>query len=134
MDGAQLISSFAFFDSQGIHLFATADFSDSEWAGPRPAGIYQSVCQVPGNLFSEGIVRVVAEVSTRHPVYQIHFLVYDSVGFQVVDTSAAGSVRAGWGRPIPGVMRPMCEWSTCVRAMPRENGKTDLEETVGDDR
>jgi lipopolysaccharide transport system ATP-binding protein len=111
-DAAQLIASFAFFDSYGVHLFATADFGDQQSARPRPPGIYRSACRVPGNLFAEGIVRVTAEVSTRHPVYQIHFLVHDSVGFQVVDTAEPGSVRSGWGRAIPGVMRPMCEWST----------------------
>jgi hypothetical protein len=75
---------------------------------------------VPGNLFAEGDVRVVAEVSTRHPVYQIHFLVFDSVAFQVVDTGEPGSVRAGWGRPIPGALRPLCGWRT--RAQPATAG------------
>lgn len=111
-EGAQLLAGFAFFDGQGVHLFASADFAEREWAGPRPRGVFKSVCTVPGNLFSEGHVRVVAEVSTRHPVYEIHFLMFDSVAFQVVDTGEPGSVRAGWGRPIPGVLRPLCGWQT----------------------
>ncbi|HKB08497.1 MAG TPA: hypothetical protein VKF61_09485, partial [Candidatus Polarisedimenticolia bacterium] len=69
-------------------------------------------CVVPGNLFAEGQVRVVAEVSTGDPLYQIHFLEYDSVAFQVVDSGEPGSVRSGWGRPIPGVVRPHLEWTT----------------------
>ena len=54
----------------------------------------------------------VAEVSTGHPVYQIHFLEYDSAAFQVIDTGEQGSVRGRWGRPIPGVVRPALEWET----------------------
>ena len=111
-EGAQLLSALAFFDGQGTHLFTSADFADERWAQPRCAGNFRTVCRVPGNFFTEGFVRVVAEVSTRKPVYQTHFLEFDSVGFQVVDTGDPGSVRAGWGRPIPGVLRPMCDWRT----------------------
>jgi lipopolysaccharide transport system ATP-binding protein len=108
-----LLSAFSFFNDEGIALFASADFSDIEWSEkPRPIGCYVSRCIVPGNFFAEGQVKVVAEVSTRHPVYQIHFLEYDSVAFQVVDTNELGSVRNGWGRPIPGVVRPKLDWQT----------------------
>jgi lipopolysaccharide transport system ATP-binding protein len=127
-EDAQLLACFGFFDSQGVLLFGTSDFSAHEWAGPRPPGVYQSMCRVPGNLFAEGVVRVYAEVSTRHPVYQIHVQLYDCVGFQVVDTGEPGSVRAGWGRPIPGVLRPMCEWSTCPREDAVEISKRGLGE------
>jgi lipopolysaccharide transport system ATP-binding protein len=126
-DSANLVSALAFFNSDGVQLFAAADFNDPEWSRPRASGLYTSICHVPGNLFAEGIVRVAAEVSTRQPVYQIHFLVFDSVGFQVVDFGEPGSVRGNWGRPIPGVMRPMCEWSTAplrqARQLPRKPAK-----------
>ena len=58
------------------------------------------------------MVHVGVEVSTREPVYRIHFLALESVGFQVIDTGEPGSVRGNWGRDIPGVMRPACQWST----------------------
>ena len=111
-DGVNLLSSFSFFDSQGVFLFVTADFSDQDWSVPRSAGIYTAVCRVPGNVFSETVVRAVAEVATRHPVYQLHILEYDSVGFQVVDQGLAGSVRGQWGGALGGVMRIMCDWTT----------------------
>jgi hypothetical protein len=111
-DGAELMCGFSFFDEAGTALFVSADFNDPEWSRPRKAGTYRSVCVVPGNLFSEGFVRVAVEVSTRSPVYEIHFIVFDAVSFQVVDANEPGSVRGGWGRPIPGVMRPGCSWAT----------------------
>jgi lipopolysaccharide transport system ATP-binding protein len=109
---ANLLSSFSFFDSQGVFLFVTGDLNDPDWSAPRNAGIYTAVCRVPGNVFSETVIRVVAEVATRHPVYHLHVLEYDSVGFQVVDQGLPGSVRGGWGGALGGVMRVMCDWTT----------------------
>jgi lipopolysaccharide transport system ATP-binding protein len=110
---AQLLCGFSFFNDQGVMLFVSADFQDPEWGNKsKPIGIYKSRCIVPGNLLAEGQVKIVAEVSTRHPVYEIHVLEYDSVCFQVVDTGEPGSVRAEWGRNIPGVMRPQLDWKT----------------------
>jgi lipopolysaccharide transport system ATP-binding protein len=125
-DNVTLLSAFSFFDANGTHLFGTADFHDPQYSRPRKSGIYISSCRVPGNLFSEGVVRVVPEVSTRQPFYQIHFLVFDSVAFQVVDEGLPGSVRGTWGRPIPGVMRPACEWQTSVRPIEEADAWQDV--------
>jgi lipopolysaccharide transport system ATP-binding protein len=111
-DDANLLSCFGFYNDQGLLLFGSADLNDQVWSQPRARGLYVSVCHVPGNLFAEGIVRVAAEVATRHPVYQIHFWTPDSVAFQVVDTGQPGSVRGSWGRDFQGAMRPICEWQT----------------------
>jgi lipopolysaccharide transport system ATP-binding protein len=108
---ARLVSVFSFMNDQGIVLFVAADFQEQDSLG-KPVGVFRSRCTVPGNLFAEGQVRVVAEVSTRHPAYQIHFLEFDSMAFQVVDKGQAGSVRANWGRHIPGVVRPSISCET----------------------
>ena len=111
--GAVLVSGFSFLNDQGVHLFVSCDwFGEPRNEAPKPPGVYRSRCVVPGNLFAEGQVRIVAEVSTGHPVYQIHFLEYDSAAFQVIDSGEPGSVRGRWGRPIPGVVRPALEWET----------------------
>jgi lipopolysaccharide transport system ATP-binding protein len=106
---ADLICALSLFNDQGVHLFNAADLDnrDSRYG----SGAYTACFTIPGNLLTEGVVRICAEVSTRAPVYQIHFLVYDAASFQVVDTGEPGSVRSGWGRPLPGVVRPRIEWS-----------------------
>ncbi len=110
---AQLLSVFSFMNEQGVILFVSADFEDQKWGiQHKPVGVFRSRCTVPGNLFAEGQISIVAEVSTRHPTYEIHFLEYDSVSFQVVDKGEPGSVRAGWGRNIPGVVRPALTWES----------------------
>lgn len=109
-DDVALMPAFAFYNDEGVLLFVAADFADCTALGTQ-RGLYHARCIVPGNLFAEGQVRVMAEVSTRRPVYHVHAMVHDSVAFQVVDRGESGSVRAGWGRPIPGVLRPQLAWS-----------------------
>ncbi len=109
----KLFSSFSFYNEQGTLLFVSADLQKKEWVTKiRSRGIYRSRCIIPGNLLAEGRISVVAEVSTSEPVYEIHFLEFDSAGFQAVDTNEPGSARNGWGRNIPGVLRPSLEWNT----------------------
>jgi len=112
-DGAALMSAFSFFNDQGVHLFVSSDwFSGRTNDAPKPRGVYRARCTIPGNLLAEGMVRVAAEVSTGRPALQIHFLEHDSAAFQVVDAGGPGSVRHGWGRPIPGAVRPDLRWET----------------------
>jgi lipopolysaccharide transport system ATP-binding protein len=107
-DNARLLFSFSIFNDQGVFLFAVADLDEAQGGQPRAPGVYRAIGEIPGNLLSEGTMRIAAEVSTRAPLYQIHFVVHDAVAFQVVDSGEPGSVRAGWGRPLPGVVRPAC--------------------------
>jgi lipopolysaccharide transport system ATP-binding protein len=109
---ARLLVAVNLFNDEGVLLFLSADFQENEWCGPRPPGIYMSRCTVPGNFFSEGIVRVLAEVCTREPVWQSHVREMNVVSVNVVDRGEPGSVRADWGRPIAGVVRPMLGWKT----------------------
>lgn len=110
-EGENLMSAFSFFNSQGVFLFVAADLLEPEWGDkPRPAGLHRTRCTIPGGLFNEGLVSVVAEVSTRAPVYHMHFLEYDAVAFQVVDDEAPGSLRTVWSRELGGAVRPMSVW------------------------
>ncbi len=109
-EGSDLLCAFSFFDEEGTLLFVSPDWHEPKWGSKeRKAGIFRGCCFIPGNFLAEGEIRVCAEVSTRQP-YQIHFLEKDAVAFQVVDKREPGSVAAGWGRSLPGVIRPMLDW------------------------
>jgi len=110
-ENVDLLSAFTFLNDQGVILFVSADFDEQQWGSkPRPVGLFRAECTVPGNFFAEGQVSVIAEVSTRHPFYEIHILERDAASFQVVDKGELGSVRANWGRNLPGVVRPLLHW------------------------
>jgi lipopolysaccharide transport system ATP-binding protein len=110
-EGADLVGAFSIFNDQGAMLFVSPDFDEATWGSkPRPAGMFKAQCTVPGNFFAEGQIRVCAEVSSRHPFYEIHLIEQDIVSFQVVDKGEPGSIRANWGRSMPGLIRPQLEW------------------------
>lgn len=105
---ADLLCAMSLFNDQGVMLFGAGDLDNQN--SKYSAGTYTARFTIPGNLLAECVVRICAEVSTKAPVYQIHFLEHDAAAFQVIDTGEPGSVRSGWGRPIPGVVRPKIEW------------------------
>jgi len=108
-DKVNLLCALSFFSDQGQHLFNAADLNNTQSIYRK--GMYTATFTIPGNLLAEGVVRICAEVSTRSPVYQIHFLEHDAAAFQVIDTGEPGSVRSGWGKPIPGLVRPNVDWA-----------------------
>jgi len=98
------------YDEQGVHLFASADFTDPSWADrPRGRGVVRSVCHVPGNLLAEGRHYVTAAVSTMSPPY-VHAIEREAVVFQVVDRSEGDGARGPATYDWPGVMRPKLAW------------------------
>ena len=52
-----------------------------------------------------------AAVSTYNPL-RIHFYEREAVAFQVVDTLDGDSARGDFAGHVPGVVRPMLEWTT----------------------
>jgi lipopolysaccharide transport system ATP-binding protein len=110
-ENAQLLSAFSFGNDQGATLFVSPDFDEGTWGSKaRPSGFYRARCTIPGNFLAEGRITVCPEVSTRHPRYEIHFIEPEIVSFMVIDKGEPGSVRADWGRGIPGVVRPALPW------------------------
>ena len=112
-EDADLLAAFSFINDQNVIAFIATDFHDVTWGRRlKPAGVFRACCTIPGNFLAEGQFNVVAEISTRQPFYETHFLEFDSVRFQVIDKGEPGSMRAEWGRQIPGVVRPMLEWES----------------------
>ena len=110
-DGHSLLPNFHFFNEEGVCVFIAGDH-DPEWIRrTRPRGRYETTALIPGNYLSEGTIVVSAAVSTVDPVI-VHFFERDAVAFQVVDSLEGNSARGDFAGPIPGVVRPLLEWST----------------------
>jgi lipopolysaccharide transport system ATP-binding protein len=109
--GAVLVPNLHLFNDEGICLFVAID-TDPEWRGRRRApGRYVSTAWIPGNFLAEGSVRVDVAISTLDPVH-VHVHERDAVAFEVVETEPGDSARGDYAGPLPGVVRPMLEWTT----------------------
>jgi len=69
---------------------------------------------IPGNLLAEGTLFVNANMFSMEP-RQKQFGERDAVAFQVVDGMDGGSARGDYGGQMPGVVRPLLEWTTEYR-------------------
>ena len=111
--GHVLVPNLHFHNEEGVYAFVASDL-DPEWRGKeRPIGRYVSGAIIPGNLLSEGTLFVGAAISTMDPVV-VHLYERDAVAFQVIDTMDGDSARGDYGGPMPGIVRPLLQWSTRV--------------------
>ena len=42
----------------------------------------------------------------------LHFYAENAVSFEVIDSNERETVRGGWTKKIPGVVRPLLSWRT----------------------
>ena len=113
--GHVLIPNYHFFNDEGLQLFVVQDVF-SEWRrSPRPTGRYTSTAWLPGNFLAEGRVTVDVAVSSHVPSTQIHVMKRHAVGFQVIDSHEGNSARGDFTGQLPGVVRPVANWTTSVQ-------------------
>jgi lipopolysaccharide transport system ATP-binding protein len=109
--GHVLTPNYHFYNEEGVYAFVAGE-ADPAWTGRlRPVGRYISTAWIPGNLLSEGTLFVGAAISTMDPVV-VHFYERDAVAFQIIDSMDGDSARGQYAGPMPGVVRPLLQWST----------------------
>ncbi len=109
--GHVLVPNYHFVNQEGVLVFI-ANEHDEQWKRkPRPVGRYVSTAWLPGNLLAEGALIVGAAVSSMEPL-KIHFFERDVVAFQVIDTMDGDSARGDYAGPMPGIVRPMLNWTS----------------------
>jgi lipopolysaccharide transport system ATP-binding protein len=99
------------FNEEGACVFIANDSPDPSTRGPKPAGCYRATLEIPGNLLPEGMFSLDVALSTFEPVI-IHFHERGALALQVTDPAEGDSARGTYAGPIPGVVRPLLEWST----------------------
>jgi lipopolysaccharide transport system ATP-binding protein len=109
--GRVLIPNYHFINEKGICVFVVSDRDPAWYNKPRQLGLYKSTVWVPGNFLSEGTLLIGAAITTPEPLH-IHFYERDVVAFQVIDSLDGDSARGVWAGPLPGVVRPILEWTT----------------------
>jgi lipopolysaccharide transport system ATP-binding protein len=100
-----------FFGEDGSCVFITGDGHVRESQAPRRPGVYRSTVTIPGNFMAEGMFSIDVAISTFDPVV-VHAHERGVLSFGVSDPGEGDSVRAKYGGPYPGAVRPMLPWKT----------------------
>ena len=126
--GHVLVPNYHFFNDEGVCAFITIEHDETWHRRPRPVGSYISTVRIPANFLAEGSLSVGSAVSTFDPS-MVHFYEADAVAFQVIDSLDGNAARGDYTGNIPGVVRPLLEWTT--RYSPSEQqAEIDAKERV----
>jgi lipopolysaccharide transport system ATP-binding protein len=102
---------------QGAYVFVV----NAPGITPRSPGLYIARCTVPRNLLNDGIYTIdLAMTEYRKTGHTVLFWEKDFLTITVVDDIHNNPDRYGYGGNIPGVIRPVLEWS-----IDRVNGSTE---------
>jgi lipopolysaccharide transport system ATP-binding protein len=116
--GHALVPVMEFYNEQGTELFSTHD-TDANWRRqPRARATYTSTVWVPGNLLAEGSFIGHVAIMSHFPSTVLHAQERNVVAFQVIDSPASDSARGDYIGPMPGVVRPLLNWTTQVNDAP----------------
>ena len=111
-DGHALVPAVELYNEEGVEVFTTHD-AGNEWRRRgRPRGRYQSSVRVPGNFLAEGSLIAHVSVMSHFPSTILHAREANAVAFQIVDEAGGASARGDYVGPMPGVVRPLLEWTT----------------------
>ena len=104
----RLSLSLHLYNEQGAVVFVTAPLREPVWNGlPFPAGLFRSVCHIPGDLLNDGVHRVLLLLVRDET--EVVFSFEDAVVFDVLDSAER---RGDWHGKWPGAIRPDLNWET----------------------
>lgn len=110
--GYVLVPNYHLSNQEGLQVFVVQDVG-TEWRHrPRPIGQYVSTAWLPGNFLSEGSLIVDVAISSHLPATLVHAYEREVVAFQVIDNLSADSARGDYAGSMPGVVRPLINWTT----------------------
>lgn len=94
----------------GYSVLSSFDFHSLKWGNkPKPAGLYKSCCNIPGNFLAEGCYSV-SPVVNSFVNTSICNADCDAITFEVVDYGKKCGVRGDYKGVWPGVIRPKLRW------------------------
>ncbi len=105
---ARLNLSIVLYNEEGAPVFNTGPADEPKWHGhPFPAGLFRSVCHVPGNLLNDGTYRIQLHVVRDESV--VIFRLDDLLVFEIHESVER---RGAWFGKWIGAVRPSLPWST----------------------
>ena len=116
-EGHALTPVVELYNDEGTEVFSTHDTGERWRRRPRPRGRYTSAVHIPGNLLAEGTLIAHVSIMTHFPSTMLHARASNAVAFQVLDEVGGVSARGDYVGPMPGVVRPLLEWTTHSRPL-----------------
>lgn len=101
--------NFHVLDEQGNYAFVS---NASERASKEP-GRYLARCRVPAGLLNDGIYRIGVALTSSEPELRVHFWEREALSVSMSERLFENieGARSGYAGRIPGVVRPVLEWS-----------------------
>ncbi len=109
--GRVLVPNLHLFNEDGTCIFVVQEMTPTWRRRPRPPGSYRVTAHIPGNFFADGTIIVTAAISTIDPVI-VHVNEPEAIAFQIVDKADGNTARGDFVGHMPGVIRPLLEWTT----------------------
>ncbi len=107
---------------QQVVAFASNSVEPKWWERPFPAGLFRSVCHIPGNLLNCGMHSVMVRVAKdKKAIYEYE----NALSFEVQELQDLIGRRGGYFGKTAGVVRPLLEWST---ELVQEDSAIEMEE------
>lgn len=111
-EGHALVPVVEFYNEEGTELFSTHD-TNADWSRQsRSRATYKSTVWIPGNLLAEGSLIGHVSVMSHFPATVLRAHEPNAFAFQVVDSPAGDSARGDYIGPMPGLIRPLLDWTT----------------------
>jgi lipopolysaccharide transport system ATP-binding protein len=106
--GTSLGATILLFNSDGVHVFSSLSNREPNWHGKNfPAGVFRSVCEIPGGLLPEGCFEVSVIIWANN--YSLFHREDSVIEFQVHESA---EIRSDYFGDWLGVVRPMLDWQT----------------------
>ena len=101
------IPNYHIFSSDGAYAF----MSSPQTGEIADEGVYEAECIIPGNFLNEGTYFVGLALTSLNSGVKIHFFETNALSFNVRDPIEKVPTRCGYVGPIPGVVRPLLDWT-----------------------
>jgi lipopolysaccharide transport system ATP-binding protein len=105
--GTTIIVNLFFYTIEGTPVFESISFNDSDWhVRSRRAGLFRSICYIPGHLFNEGSFRMKIRFMNPSAILYDH----DEAALFTIHDVAQREIE--WYGKYIGSVRPMLAWKT----------------------
>jgi len=113
--GAQRIAGVHFWNDKGVRMFISHDLDNKDWRSKvLPMGLVESVCHVPGNVFSDGRVFLTILLYTFDGIPLDNVTARNVISFRVMDDFENDVARADIYTHNSGVVNPKLKWSSAI--------------------